>query len=88
VKQVTFNSEVSIGEFTCVKPEPRKQVARTQKKNLWRAQAIQIFTFCIWRRRFPFRHSASGASQRLRPRIRGTWEGKKNSSSMVEELLV
>ena len=33
MEPVTINFEVSTGEFTCVKPEPRKQVARAQKKN-------------------------------------------------------
>ena len=29
---VTFKSEVSTGQFICVKPEPKKQVAREEKK--------------------------------------------------------
>ena len=29
---ITFNSEVSTGEFTCVKPEPQEQVAQSEEK--------------------------------------------------------
>jgi hypothetical protein len=36
VELVTFKCEVSTAQFICVKPEPRKQVARKEEKNLWR----------------------------------------------------
>jgi hypothetical protein len=34
VELVTFKCEVSTGQFICVKPEPKKQVAREEKKSL------------------------------------------------------
>ena len=70
---VTFNFEVSTGEFTFVKPEPRKQVARAQKKTAVFSASytyLYILRLCAYcDSRFGF--SSSKRAQRGHHRITG-----------------
>ena len=77
----TFNSEVSTGEFTCVKPEPRKQVAHAKKEKMRQRKLyislhsdvkreVQATCFRILH---PTRHNAPTLGSGSGVRIRVAW---------------